>query len=254
MPRRARCSTTTSSPSTRSASTRSAPTSPTSTRRRCSPRPASTAAEIDDLAAEYLAADRVIITWAMGLTQHKKAVATIKEIVNLLLLRGNIGKPGAGASPIRGHSNVQGDRTMGIWERMPERLPRRPRGRVLVPGAADARRRRPADGAGAAATARSRCSSRWAATSSARSPTRPPPRPRCAAPSSRCRSRRSSTARTSSPGEEALILPTLGRTEIDLQEAGIRSSCPSRTACAPCTRATARSRRSRPDCSPRWRS
>lgn len=76
--------------------------------------------EIDALAAEYLAADRVIITWAMGLTQQKKAVATIKEIVNLLLLRGNIGKPGAGASPIRGHSNVQGDRTMGIWERMPE--------------------------------------------------------------------------------------------------------------------------------------
>lgn len=80
------------------------------------------AEEIDDLAAEYLAADRVIITWAMGLTQQRKAVATIKEIVNLLLLRGNIGKPGAGASPIRGHSNVQGDRTMGIWERMPERF------------------------------------------------------------------------------------------------------------------------------------
>jgi formate dehydrogenase major subunit len=75
--------------------------------------------EIDELAARYLKADRVIITWAMGLTQHKKAVPTIKEIINLLLLRGNIGKPGAGASPIRGHSNVQGDRTMGIWEKMP---------------------------------------------------------------------------------------------------------------------------------------
>jgi formate dehydrogenase major subunit len=77
------------------------------------------AEEIDELAARYLRADRVIITWAMGITQQKKGVATIKEIVNLLLLRGNIGKPGAGASPIRGHSNVQGDRTMGIWERMP---------------------------------------------------------------------------------------------------------------------------------------
>ena len=75
--------------------------------------------EIDELAARYLAADKVIITWAMGITQHKKGVATIKEIINLLLLRGNIGKPGAGASPIRGHSNVQGDRTMGIWEQMP---------------------------------------------------------------------------------------------------------------------------------------
>ncbi|MEO6827756.1 MAG: FdhF/YdeP family oxidoreductase [Microbacteriaceae bacterium] len=78
-----------------------------------------TSAEIDELAARYLAADNVIITWAMGLTQHKKAVPTIKEVINLLLLRGNIGKPGAGASPIRGHSNVQGDRTMGIWEQMP---------------------------------------------------------------------------------------------------------------------------------------
>ena len=79
-----------------------------------------TSAEMDAFADAYLAADRVIITWAMGITQQKKAVATIKEIVNLLLLRGNIGKPGAGASPIRGHSNVQGDRTMGIFEKMPE--------------------------------------------------------------------------------------------------------------------------------------
>ncbi len=78
-----------------------------------------TSAEIDELADRYIKADNVIITWAMGLTQHKKAVPTIKEIMNLLLLRGNIGKPGAGASPIRGHSNVQGDRTMGIWEKMP---------------------------------------------------------------------------------------------------------------------------------------
>ena len=75
--------------------------------------------EIDELAARYLKADKVIITWAMGLTQQKKGVESIKEIINLLLLRGNIGKPGAGASPIRGHSNVQGDRTMGIWEQMP---------------------------------------------------------------------------------------------------------------------------------------
>lgn len=75
-------------------------------------------AEIDELAERYISADRVIITWAMGITQHRKAVDTIKEIINLLLLRGNMGKPGAGASPIRGHSNVQGDRTMGIWEQM----------------------------------------------------------------------------------------------------------------------------------------
>ncbi|MCW2782194.1 MAG: sle [Marmoricola sp.] len=75
--------------------------------------------EIRKLAKRYCAADRVIVCWAMGLTQHKGAVPTIQEIVNLLLLRGNIGKTGAGPCPVRGHSNVQGDRTMGIWERMP---------------------------------------------------------------------------------------------------------------------------------------
>ncbi|HKR02650.1 MAG TPA: FdhF/YdeP family oxidoreductase, partial [Pyrinomonadaceae bacterium] len=61
--------------------------------------------------------ERTICCWAMGLTQHRNAVANIQEIVNLLLLRGQIGKPGAGVCPVRGHSNVQGDRTMGIWER-----------------------------------------------------------------------------------------------------------------------------------------
>jgi molybdopterin-dependent oxidoreductase alpha subunit len=64
-----------------------------------------------------LASERIVVCWAMGLTQHRNAVATIREIVNFLLLRGNIGRPGAGACPVRGHSNVQGDRTMGIYER-----------------------------------------------------------------------------------------------------------------------------------------
>lgn len=58
-----------------------------------------------------------ICCWAMGLTQHENAVANIQAVVNFLLLQGNFGKPGAGACPVRGHSNVQGDRTMGIWER-----------------------------------------------------------------------------------------------------------------------------------------
>ncbi|MCF6521546.1 FdhF/YdeP family oxidoreductase [Streptomyces sp. JJ36] len=64
-----------------------------------------------------LASRRTVVCWAMGLTQHKHAVATIREVVNLLLLRGAVGRPGAGVCPVRGHSNVQGDRTMGIVER-----------------------------------------------------------------------------------------------------------------------------------------
>ena len=60
-----------------------------------------------------------ICCWAMGLTQHKNAVETIREVLNFMLLRGNIGRPGAGPCCVRGHSNVQGDRTMGIWERAP---------------------------------------------------------------------------------------------------------------------------------------
>ncbi|MEX2567721.1 MAG: FdhF/YdeP family oxidoreductase [Cyclobacteriaceae bacterium] len=63
---------------------------------------------------------KVIIAWAMGITQHRNAENTIREIVNLLLVKGSIGKLGAGTLPVRGHSNVQGDRTMGIWEKMPD--------------------------------------------------------------------------------------------------------------------------------------
>jgi len=62
---------------------------------------------------------KIIICWAMGLTQHENGVDNIQEVVNLLLLKGSIGKPGAGTCPVRGHSNVQGDRTMGIWESPP---------------------------------------------------------------------------------------------------------------------------------------
>ncbi len=68
------------------------------------------------LAEIYRQSQRVIVCWAMGLTQHKNGVANVREIVNLLLLRGNLGRAGAGACPVRGHSNVQGDRTVGIYE------------------------------------------------------------------------------------------------------------------------------------------
>ncbi len=74
--------------------------------------------QIDSAAAMIAASDSFITCWAMGVTQHTDAVATIQDIVNLHLLRGAIGRPGAGLCPVRGHSNVQGDRTMGIWEKM----------------------------------------------------------------------------------------------------------------------------------------
>ncbi|TDC71900.1 FdhF/YdeP family oxidoreductase [Actinomadura sp. GC306] len=76
-----------------------------------------TRAEIGGVLGDVLRAERIIVCWAMGLTQHRNSVPTIREIVNFLLLRGDIGRPGAGVCPVRGHSNVQGDRTMGIWER-----------------------------------------------------------------------------------------------------------------------------------------
>ncbi|MFF4275263.1 FdhF/YdeP family oxidoreductase [Streptomyces sp. NPDC001536] len=76
--------------------------------------------DIERVHARVLESRSVIVCWAMGLTQHKHGVPTIREVVNFLLLRGNIGRPGAGVCPVRGHSNVQGDRTMGIWERMPQ--------------------------------------------------------------------------------------------------------------------------------------
>ena len=74
--------------------------------------------QIREAAKIAMQSKRIISCWAMGLTQHKNAVATIQEVVNFHLLGGHIGRPGAGPCPVRGHSNVQGDRTMGIWERM----------------------------------------------------------------------------------------------------------------------------------------
>jgi formate dehydrogenase major subunit len=73
--------------------------------------------QVVELAEMLRDSEATVFCWAMGLTQHRNSVATIKEIVNLALVQGNIGKPGAGLCPVRGHSNVQGDRTMGIWER-----------------------------------------------------------------------------------------------------------------------------------------
>ncbi|QKW21529.1 FdhF/YdeP family oxidoreductase [Kitasatospora sp. NA04385] len=74
-------------------------------------------AQVAELHRMVLSSKKIIVCWAMGLTQHKHSVPTIREVVNFLLLRGNVGRPGAGVCPVRGHSNVQGDRTMGIFER-----------------------------------------------------------------------------------------------------------------------------------------
>ncbi len=79
-------------------------------------------AEIREAASIYVQAERVICTWAMGITQHKHSVPTVREITNLQLLFGQLGKPGAGLCPVRGHSNVQGNRTMGIDEKAPKAL------------------------------------------------------------------------------------------------------------------------------------
>lgn len=74
--------------------------------------------QFEETAQMFADAKRIVTCWAMGITQHKHAVATIQDIANLHFLLGQIGKPGAGLCPVRGHSNVQGDRTMGVWEKM----------------------------------------------------------------------------------------------------------------------------------------
>jgi formate dehydrogenase major subunit len=81
-----------------------------------------TRTQIEKVAEMMIASKATIICWALGLTQQPHSVNTLKEIINLLLMQGNFGKPGAGACPVRGHSNVQGDRTMGIWEKPSEQF------------------------------------------------------------------------------------------------------------------------------------
>jgi len=81
-----------------------------------------TRTELDQAVEIILRSRKTIVCWAMGLTQHKNGVGNVREIVNLLLMRGSIGIPGAGTCPVRGHSNVQGDRTMGIHDRPSDEL------------------------------------------------------------------------------------------------------------------------------------
>ena len=177
--------------------------------------------QIEQAAEIFVASERTIFCWAMGLTQHRNAVANIQEIVNLMLLRGQIGKPGAGLCPVRGHSNVQGDRTVGIWERPTEAFldklgeafdfePPRNHGFDTV-------RAIHAMHDGGAKIFFALGGNFLSAT---------PDTDFTAAALRRCRL----TAHVSTKlnrshlitGERALILPCLGRTEIDMQEAGLQ--------------------------------
>jgi len=161
--------------------------------------------------------ERTICCWAMGLTQHKNAVANIQEVINFLMLRGNLGRPGAGACPVRGHSNVQGDRTMGIWER--------PNNELLDALAAEFDFEPPREhGLDAVDTIRAMHSGQvkvfialggnfMAATPDA-------PYTRQALENCRLTVQISTKLNRSHTvtGEQALILPALGRTEIDMQD------------------------------------
>jgi len=177
--------------------------------------------QLEDAAKLFIKSERVIFCWAMGLTQHKNAVANIQEIVNLMLLRGQIGKPGSGLCPVRGHSNVQGDRTMGIWEQPSEEFlnklgaefnfePPRPHGLDTVHAIQ--------------AMHRGEAKVFFALGGNFLSAT--PDTEYTADALRRCRL----TAHVSTKlnrahlitGHQALILPCLGRTEIDAQAAGLQ--------------------------------
>ncbi|AIX73671.1 MAG: FdhF/YdeP family oxidoreductase [Mixta calida] len=175
--------------------------------------------QLREAAAIYQSADRVICTWAMGITQHKHSVDTVREIVNLQLLFGQLGKKGAGLCPVRGHSNVQGNRTMGIDEKPsqafldalanhfnfePPRAPGHNTVEALEAMLRDEIKVLIALGGNLAAAA--------------------PDSPRTEEAMQRCGlTVHISTKLNRShlvPGKESLILPTLGRTEQDIQATG----------------------------------
>jgi molybdopterin-dependent oxidoreductase alpha subunit len=169
-----------------------------------------------DIAAS---ARRMIACWAMGLTQHRHAVAGIQQVVNLLLLGGHVGRPGAGACPVRGHSNVQGDRTMGIFEHVDDPFLDRLQRRF---GFSPPRRPGLDTVAAIAAMAEGRARVFFALGGNFLAAT--PDTDRTAVALARCRL----TAHVSTKlnrshlvtGQQALILPCLGRSERDRQAGG----------------------------------
>lgn len=177
-------------------------------------------AQLRSVAGIYQRSPRVICTWAMGVTQHKHSVATVREITNLQLLFGQLGKPGAGLCPVRGHSNVQGNRTMGIDEKpsqafldslgthfgfTPPRKPGHNTVEALEAMLRDEVRVLIALGGNLAAAA--------------------PDSPRTEAALRRCQltvhiSTKLNRSHLITGQQDALILPTLGRTERDIQASG----------------------------------
>jgi molybdopterin-dependent oxidoreductase alpha subunit len=176
-------------------------------------------ARLRDAGERFLRSERAIVCWGMGITQHRRSVATIQMLVNLMLLRGHIGRPGAGICPVRGHSNVQGDRTMGIHEKpapdLLDRLrdvfgfepPREPG--VDVIGAIEAMR----DGRGKVFFA---MGGNFATATPDTHATHAALRNCDLTVHVATKLNRSHLVH----GRDALVLPCLGRTEIDLQAAG----------------------------------
>lgn len=176
-------------------------------------------AEIREAAGIYMQAERVICTWAMGVTQHKHSVPTVREITNLQLLFGQLGKPGAGLCPVRGHSNVQGNRTMGIDEKAPKPLlDNLERHFKFTPP------REPGHNTVEALEAMLRGEAKVLIALGGNLAAAAPDTPRTEQALSNCDLTVQISTKLNrshlTPGREALILPTLGRTELDMQATG----------------------------------
>ncbi|MCC8361820.1 FdhF/YdeP family oxidoreductase [Lysobacter sp. A6] len=177
-------------------------------------------AQMREIAAHYARAKATMITWCMGLTHHPDAVATIQQVVNLLLLRGNIGRPGTGAMPVRGHSNVQGDRTMGATSQVSDKY--LDNIEATFPGLAlcrDAGR-----DAAAVVDGLFDGSVRALLSLGGNFGVAAPDSPRVLAALERCRFTLHVATKLNRthchPGEIGLLLPTLGRTDRDLRPGG----------------------------------
>lgn len=178
-----------------------------------------TESEIREAATIYMNAERVICTWAMGVTQHKHSVPTVREITNLQLLFGQLGKPGAGLCPVRGHSNVQGNRTMGIDEKAPKPLlDNLERHFKFTPP------REPGHNTVEALEAMLRGEAKVLIALGGNLAAAAPDTPRTEQALGNCDLTVQISTKLNrshlTPGREALILPTLGRTELDMQATG----------------------------------